>query len=360
MTNKFSTYLSITVKLILILSIITSINNHLWHIASTNIFLLILTFTPQILKSQIKIKFPKEFELLLLIFILFTLTLGKIKGIIAPMIFGMGTGLIALLILFLLYNSNQIKKNYFLILTYAFSLSITFATILELAKYYLKLLLGQTVNETIYTFTMTNLTYVLIGSLIAITIGFLYMRTHFVFLHQILKKIKSLNPDKFEKTNSAKEIIEEIKKGESDYQEFKSTLRTNLHTNEKDKKIEHGALKTITAFLNAKGGTLFIGVTDQGQILGIEKDHFENIDKFQLHLTNLIKHKIGKISNLIDIQTIQLKDRHIVKIEIKQSKKPIFIKDNDQEFFYTRIGPQTYQLKGSELIEYVNKKFKKK
>ncbi|MDA3836153.1 MAG: ATP-binding protein [Nanoarchaeota archaeon] len=331
MRNKFSIYLSLTIKLILIISIFTSINNHLWHIASTNIFLLILTFIPQFLKSQIKIKFPKEFELLLLIFIIFTLTLGKLKGIIAPMVFGMGTGLIALLILFLLYNSNQIKKNYFLIISYAFGLSMTFAISLELTKYYLKLLLKQTLDQGIYLFTMNNLTYVLIGTTISCIIGLIYMKTHFKLLHKILKKIKYLNPDKFKKINSTKEIVEEIKKGESESQEFKSTLRTNLHTNEKDKKIEHGILKTISAFLNTKGGVLFIGVTDDGKILGIEKDNFENIDKFELHLTNLIKLKLSKKElNNIKIEIIQLKDRHIARLEMNPSKKAIFVRDADQ------------------------------
>ncbi len=157
------------------------------------------------------------------------------------------------------------------------------------------------------------------------------MKTHFKLLHKILKKIKYLNPDKFKKINSTKEIVEEIKKGESESQEFKSTLRTNLHTNEKDKKIEHGILKTISAFLNTKGGVLFIGVTDDGKILGIEKDNFENIDKFELHLTNLIKLKLSKKElNNIKIEIIQLKDRHIARLEMNPSKKAIFVRDADQ------------------------------
>ena len=49
-------YLSFAIKLILILSIINAVSNHLWYIMSTNIFLLILMFIPQIVKkSQIKI-----------------------------------------------------------------------------------------------------------------------------------------------------------------------------------------------------------------------------------------------------------------------------------------------------------------
>src|ERR1700704_5238042 len=46
--------------------------------------------------------------------------------------------------------------------------------------------------------------------------------------------------------------------------EFKSTLRINLHTRQKDSKMELAVLKTVAAFLNMSGGTLVIGVADDG------------------------------------------------------------------------------------------------
>ena len=42
--------------------------------------------------------------------------------------------------------------------------------------------------------------------------------------------------------------------GESGTVEFKSTLRTNLHTGEKDPRMELAVLKTIAGFLNKKAG----------------------------------------------------------------------------------------------------------
>ncbi len=306
-------------------------------------------------------KFPKQFELLLFVFVIITLFLGKINNFFAPLMFGLGTGMIGLLILYILYASNQIKRNYFLVILFSFSLSITFGAALELLKFYLKKILGHSLNEGIYSLSMMNLTYVLMGAGIASIIGFIYMKTRFKFIEKILKKIIKSNPDLFKKSNSLEEIIAEIKEGEGETQEFKSTLRTNLHTNQSDKKIEHSILKTITGFLNSKGGNLYIGVTDEGKILGIEKDNFENTDKFHLHFTNLFKQKIGKKHlNLIDTKMIPIKDRHIFRIECRKSKTPIFIKDCQEELFYTRVGPQTTELKGSELIEYVEKRFGKK
>jgi len=85
-------HLSLIIKLILVLSILNAIYNQLWHIMSTNIFLLILMFIPQITKKY-DVKIPRRFEWLLLIFVIFTLFIGKIGGIIAPIVFGIAVAL---------------------------------------------------------------------------------------------------------------------------------------------------------------------------------------------------------------------------------------------------------------------------
>src|SRR3989344_5637280 len=307
-------YLSFAIKLILILSIINAVSNHLWYIMSTNIFLLILMFIPQIIKKS-QIKIPAEFEWILLIFVVFTLFLGKISGIIVPIFFGIAIAMIGFMILAILYSNNQIKKDYFLIILFTFSFTITFGFLLELLKYYLKIFLEQEISIGIYKFSMKN--------------------------------------------NSSDEILELIKNKESEEIEFKSTLRTNLHTNEFDKKMEFSALKTISAFLNSNGGTLLLGITDEGKILGIEQDKFPDTDKFNLYLISLIKEKLGKKHfHLIEIQNTLIEHRTIVKISCKKSKNPVFLKsDLNEEEFYIRMGPSSVQLKGSELVEYIPRHF---
>ena len=81
--------------------------------------------------------------------------------------------------------------------------------------------------------------------------------------------------------------------GESDLLEFKSTVRTNLHTGKPGKEIELAWLKSVVAFCNTEGGTILIGVNDKGQILGLEADNFQNDDKCLLHIQNLIGEHVG-------------------------------------------------------------------
>ena len=58
-------------------------------------------------------------------------------------------------------------------------------------------------------------------------------------------------------------VVELVSAGESEEVEFKSTLRVNLHTNQKDPRVELGVLKTLAGFLNTRGGRLVIGVADE-------------------------------------------------------------------------------------------------
>lgn len=354
-------YLSLAIKLILILSIINAVSNQFWHIMSTNIFLLILMFIPQMFRKY-KIKIPGEFEWSLLAFVILTLFLGKIGGIIIPIFFGIAIAFIGFMILAILYSGGQIKKNYFLIILFSFSFTIAFGFLLELSKYYLKILLGHDLTPGIYKFSMQNMSFVIIGAIIASIIGYIYMKSEKGIIRKILGKIAKKNPKIFlKKINLPEEVLELIKKGEGEKIEFKSTLRTNLYTKEFDKKIELSVLKTIIAFLNSNGGKLLIGVNNNGEILGTEQDKFENTDKFNLHLTNLIKEKIGKRHlHLIKIKDILIEGKTIVNINCEKSKTPVFLRlPSNEEEFYIRSGPSSIQTKASELVEYINRKFEK-
>lgn len=355
-------YLSLGVKLVLILSLISSIHNHLWHLASTNIFLLVLLFIPQLI-TKYEIKMPPEFEWSLLIFAVITLFLGKTGGIITPIVFGIAVAMLGFMILSILYSSNQIKKNYFLIIAFSFNFAVSFGFAIELAKYYLKIMLNHTLSSEIYAYSMQTMTFVVMGALISSLIGFVYMKYHFKILGKIVDKITDKNPKVFKKQEKIKEeIVNIINNGENEKIEFKSTFRTNLHTDEIDRKIEYSVLKTIVAFMNSYGGTILVGVDDSGKIVGTDKDKFESKDNYLLHITNVVKTKIGKrFFQLVNFRFNEIDNKTILIIECEKSKFPVFIKSQEnEEEFYIRVGPSSVQIKGSELIDYIDKNFKKK
>jgi hypothetical protein len=353
-------YFSLAIKLILALSIINAVYFRLWHVMSTNIFLLAILILPQIIKRSYKIEMPKEFEIILLGFVIFTFFVGSASTTLAPIAFGIATSMIAFIILLILYTNNQIKKNYFLILLFAFNFAIAFGFGLEFLKYWLKFLLGHELSPAIYAHAMRNMTYVIAGAAIACIIGLIYMKTKKGILRRTVEKFISMNP-KLKGKETMGEIRDLIKEGENEKLEFKSTLRINLHTNEIDRRVEHSVLKTIVAFLNSNGGTLLLGVSDKSDISGIEKDQFPNVDKFNLHLTNLIKQRIGKkYLRLINIESIEHEGITIVKVVCKKNDKQVFLQTGQDEEFFARAGPSTSQISGNELIEYIKNHFDEK
>lgn len=84
-----------------------------------------------------------------------------------------------------------------------------------------------------------------------------------------------------------------IARGESGVVEFKSTLRYNLRSGRNDHRMERAVVKTLAAFLNTAGGTLLIGVADDGEPLGASADRFANADAMRLHLRNIVNRDMG-------------------------------------------------------------------
>ena len=152
--------------------------------------------------------------------------------------------------------------------------------------------------------------------------------------------------------------LEIIQQGESDFVEFKSTLRFNLKSKKNDLNIELSAIKTVAAFLNTSGGTLLIGVADDGNINGLASDRFPNDDKVLLHFTNLLKDKIGeKTLGFVHFDIVSIGNEKIIRVEVSKSNTPVFVMFQNNEYFYVRSGPSTLSLKFSEFYNYNLKHF---
>lgn len=168
-----------------------------------------------------------------------------------------------------------------------------------------------------------------------------------------------LKTDHVDKTTSTSLSLSDlIKNGETHMMEFKATLRTNLHTNQRDPRMEFSALRTIAGFLNNNGGTLTIGVFDDGSPVGIEVDGFENEDKMSLHLINLMKTRLGVLSiSDVHIHFEDFQSCRIMVVECGRSTKPIYYKDGENDRFFIRTGPSTTELSTKDAIEYQRERF---
>lgn len=139
-----------------------------------------------------------------------------------------------------------------------------------------------------------------------------------------------------------------LQEGESDKLELKSSLQWSVKGDCEDKGLHKEVLKTIAAFLNTEGGTLLIGVEDNGKIFGIEKDctcikrgKGSCRDRFELRITDLIQERIGKhfLGNIrIRFDTLDGKD--VCAVYVRPSEKVAFLKSErgSSVELYRRIG----------------------
>ncbi len=149
-----------------------------------------------------------------------------------------------------------------------------------------------------------------------------------------------------------------IHSGEGTHLEFKSTMRKNLRSGKFGKEIELAWLKGVAAFMNTEGGILLIGVADDGSILGIEADEFENEDKCRLHFKNLFNQHLGpELSRFVHFALYLLEGQQVVAIECERAEAPVFLRNKQSEAFYIRSGPSNMELSISQAISYLRRRF---
>ena len=189
--------------------------------------------------------------------------------------------------------------------------------------------------------------------------------TYDEFLTERRKLMSKLIKDGFNRLSKGSIKIERattledmVAQGEGPYTEFKSTLRVNLHTNQKDPKMEHAVLKTLCGFLNSDGGNLIMGVADNGDLVGLDIDGFPNEDKMDLHLGNLIKSRMGPETMLhIKPKFEDYKGGRAFMVECKPSKVPVYLKTGNEEEFFIRAGGSSAKLTLSQMTEYIRQRF---
>ncbi|MBI4681038.1 MAG: putative DNA binding domain-containing protein [Nitrospirae bacterium] len=158
-------------------------------------------------------------------------------------------------------------------------------------------------------------------------------------------------------------LLEKTKEGESENVEFKSTLRFNLRTNSADKELPKAVVKTICAFMNADGGTIFIGIGDHKEPIGIDKDiqclSKKDEDGFISALYQYIVDIIGtEYCQLVHPYILDYQEKRICTVEVNSSNQPAWFNDGNTQTFFLRVGNPSRPLTPKDALLYILKKFK--
>ena len=197
--------------------------------------------------------------------------------------------------------------------------------------------------------TLTSDTFIQVfgGFLFLLAAGALFV------LHRNRSRIEAMGMWK-EAAQTVEDVLKLIAEGESDRLEFKQTLRFNLKAGKNGKEIEHANMKTIAGFMNSEGGTLLVGVADNGVVTGFEEDKLDNDDKALLHINNLVNQQIGtEFARYINTAIIKVQGKHIIRAYCTPAVVPAILKNGQSEEFYVRSGPASRQLSLSQFYEWL-------
>jgi len=145
--------------------------------------------------------------------------------------------------------------------------------------------------------------------------------------------------------NNAQNTEIHIIEVENDLVEFKVKLNESLE-------------KEAVAFLNANGGDIYIGVKNNGEVVGIP-----NIDKVQLQVKDRLVFGISpSILSLISMTTEKFSDKLVLKITLKEgTEKPYYIKEKglSESGAFIRIGTSSHPMTQKMIYAFQTKSFPK-
>ena len=159
-----------------------------------------------------------------------------------------------------------------------------------------------------------------------------------------------------EKQASSKEVL--INEGREDIvTEFKTSIVYFPGSSEPEiDKQATQIVKVITGFLNARGGKLYIGIKDNGIIVGLNSDLKQlevNIDGYERVLRKyIVKLTNTTVNGLLDFKFFKENNLEYLVIEIPASNKLIDFKGD----FYQRQGTETRLIKGQDLTSLFQQK----
>ena len=179
-----------------------------------------------------------------------------------------------------------------------------------------------------------------------------------LLMRKYSRQLRDLPKLTIEARNAEADLRTLIAQGEDVHLEFKSTMRTNLHTHKPGKEIELAWLKGAAAFMNTEGGIVLLGVADDGAILGLEADGFENDDRCRLHFKNLLNQHLGaEYARHLRFALYRLEGRQIAAVECERADAPVFLRHKNTEAFLIRSGPANLELSLSRALHYIRGRF---
>jgi hypothetical protein len=175
-----------------------------------------------------------------------------------------------------------------------------------------------------------------------------------------LKKLIDMDGDNISK--KAIKLLNLVNQKEDKKLEFKSSFAYDVKKDCKNTALKKECTKTVASFLNSQGGTLLVGVDDDGTVLGLTRDlsYSKNSDdKFVLNFKEAIKNTLGVgVSNNVDWSLEDVGEgKKVLIVEVTPAPFPCW--HNGNEFFVRNNASSDRVTSEKKFFEYASSRFDK-
>ncbi len=159
------------------------------------------------------------------------------------------------------------------------------------------------------------------------------------------------------------DVQQAIARGEDANLEFKSTFRWDLREQRINRSLESVVIKTLAGYMNTQGGTLLIGVADDGSIVGLEKDYTSlkkpDRDGFEQVLMTSVASKLGADAcQCLQAVFHSISGHDVCRVIVTPAHRPVYVRESETPKLYVRTGVSTRELNVQEAINYTASRWK--
>jgi hypothetical protein len=157
-------------------------------------------------------------------------------------------------------------------------------------------------------------------------------------------------------------ILDMIAAGEGQYVEFKSSFSWDYRRQRINKDLNKAVMKNVVGFMNTTGGAILMGVDDEGQILGLEKEMKTqgkpNRDGFENGFNMVFNKMVGaEFRHYLVVEFKEFDQKTVCRVLVMPSPQPVYLNHNNNEEFYIRTGNSSQPLTVSKAVNYIQTHF---
>lgn len=184
-SERITHFVSLFIRIALVLVAVYALLAGRWSVAFAAGGTLVLSYIPQLLALQIKVRLPLQFQFIILLFLYASIILGEVGDyyerfwwwdVVLHGFSAFAIGFVGFLTLYLLYMRHKVEASPFLVSVFAFCFGLAIGALWEIFEFAMDQLFGFNMQKNGLRDTMWDLVIDASGAGTASIIGYIYLR----------------------------------------------------------------------------------------------------------------------------------------------------------------------------------------